>query len=107
MQSGQSHGRIAPRGKGEVQDKGEQKNRSHAPSFAIGPNARGVNAARIEASRCALSSSSRPLGFSSSRSARTSSGDELGKVPWRDPNCVRVPDVNQLTRGTELVNRGG
>jgi hypothetical protein len=68
---------------------------------------RGVKAARMEASRRALSSLSRPSGFSSSRSARTSSRDELGKVPWRDPNRVRDTDVRQLTRGAELVNRGG
>ncbi len=34
-----------------------------------------------------------------------SSSKELGKVSWRNPNCVRNADVRQLTRGAEFVDR--
>src|SRR6266852_9733328 len=34
-----------------------------------------------------------------------SSSKELGKVSWRNPNCVRNADVRQLIRGAEFVNR--
>ncbi len=43
-------------------------------------------------------------GFSA-RSATSSSSDELGKIAWRDPNCVRDPDVEQLSRGADLIDR--
>src|SRR5260370_42581140 len=88
MQSGQSHGRFGQRGQREIQGKGERENRSHVPSFAIGLDARGVNAARMEAS-----------------SLR--SWDPLAQLVTRKPRCRQCRSVTlDACDAAGLLERG-